>query len=420
MRVLIVSTIFPFPQDCGKARVLGGLCRFLLQAPQVESLSYFQISRRPSDHQDKLPVRYFHAASPRMMEVALNLTRGLLRGQLPTLQEAMTYAAEARAALFRVIEQEKPDLVIADTIRAGQYLTGSDRPPGRYFLYLDDLFSLRYERILKVLEKFPGRAVDPLGNFAAFIPAALRPLTENRVSLRALLQYERRAVFAREIAMVRHFERCFLINPAEVSLLRDRSGADNVFQLKLLTDAAENQAAYVGSSPYFVFLGDLQLPHNHLSILNFVRDGAELLSRALPGYKVLIVGKSARPELVEACSRYPMFEVRGYVPDLHSVMNGARGMLAPLLFGSGVKIKTLDALRLGVPLVASSFGVEGLDLQPDDHYLHAETVESVIQQMARLIDPHEHSRLSSNGRTWFDSNYSSSLVRDEYEQALLS
>jgi len=151
-----------------------------------------------------------------------------------------------------------------------------------------------------------------------------------------------------------------------------------------------------------------------------VRDGAELLSRALPGYKVLIVGKSARPELVEACSRYPMFEVRGYVPDLHSVMNGARGMLAPLLFGSGVKIKTLDALRLGVPLVASSFGVEGLDLQPDDHYLHAETVESVIQQMARLIDPHEHARLSSNGRTWFDSNYSSSLVRGEYEQALLS
>src|SRR3569623_285299 len=329
MHVLIVSTVFPYPQDCGKARVLGGLCRFLLQAPQVDRVSYFQVSRKPSDQQEKLPVRYFLASSPKLADVGFNLTRALFRGRLPTLQEAMTYASDARAELFRVIEREKPDLVIAATIRAGQYLTGTDRPPGRYFLYLDDLFSLRYERILKVLRKFPGRAVDPLGNFAAFIPPALRFLTESKVSLRALLRYERRAVFAREIAMVRHFERCFLINPAEVSLLRDRSGADNVFQLKLLTDAAENQAAYVGSSPYFVFLGALQHPPNHLSILNFVRDGAELLSRALPGYKVLIVGKSARPELVEACSRYPMFEVRGYVPDLHSVMNGARGMLAP-------------------------------------------------------------------------------------------
>jgi len=420
MHVLIVSTVFPYPQDCGKARVLGGLCRFLLQAPQVDRVSYFQVSRKPSDQQEKLPVRYFHASSPKMAEVGLNLTRALFRGRLPTLQEAMTYASDARAELFRVIEREKPDLVIADTIRAGQYLTGTDRPPGRYFLYLDDLFSLRYERILKVLRKFPGRAVDPLGNFAAFIPPALRFLTESKVSLRALLRYERRAVFAREMEIVRHFERCFLINPTEVALLRERAGADNVFQLKLLTDPVENTPSYVGASPYFLFLGDLQLPHNHLSILNFVRDGGELLSRALPGYKVLIVGKSARPELVEACARNPMFEVRGFVPDLRPVMNGARGMLAPLLFGSGVKIKTLDALRLGVPLVASSFGVEGLDLQPDDHYLHADTVESAIQQMARLIDPQEHSRLSSNARAWFDTNYSASMVSREYERVLLS
>lgn len=416
MHVLLVSTFFPLPQNCGKARVLGGLCAFLARHPRVTRVSYFHIARSGAAEAGNLAADYRHASSPRFGEVCRNLLGTLLSGRRPALQEALTFSRASQRQLWSYIREERPDVVMADTIRTAQYLEHADRPPARYLLYLDDLFSLRYERILEAMARFPDGAGDPLGNFVSFVPARLRAVATRRGSLRMLLNYERGAVHRREIEVVRRFERSFLISPEEVRILRERTGADSVYALKLLTEESVGPGRCDGRAPYFVFLGDLKLAHNRTAVETLIREGADRLANELPGHRVLIVGKSAPPELAAACARTTNFELTGFVPDLRSLLLHARGLLAPLLFGSGVKIKCLEALRLGVPVVASRFGVEGLGLRPEIEYLHADDVPAVVRQMRRLTDDAEHARLVAAGHAWFAGNYSPGVVWREYEQ----
>lgn len=419
MHVLLVSTFFPYPQNCGKARVLGGFCAFLRQHPRVRELTYFQIAREPAADRDAIGAAYHHAPGPGWFDVVRNLGRALRQRRWPALQEVLTYSRTAHRQLHEFIRTRQPDLVIVDTIRAAQYLETEDRPAARYFIYLDDLFSVRYERMLHLQRRMPGAAIDALGNFASFVPRLLRPLAAQPVFARALLRYERRAVQRREDEVVHRFERSFLINPDEAKLLRARTGVDSIHALKLLTEAPAQSAWCDGSGRYFVFLGDLRLAHNHHAILHLVREGGRLLAERLPGYRVVIVGKAPPPELVEACRSTPGFELAGFVPDLAALLRHSRGLLAPLLFGSGVKIKCIEALRWGVPIVATDYGVEGLGLRAGLDYLAAEDTDGVVRQMERLCDNREHARLVRAGRRWFESNYAPAVVWSEYERLLL-
>lgn len=420
--VLIISTAFPIPLNCGKAHVLRGLCDFFVRSPEVKRLTYFHIATGSHPDAANFAGEYRHGNGPSSLEAVRNIVATLLRGHLPCLQEALTYSRKTRRELYDFLKQEKPDLIICDTIRTAQYLDSVHRPPGRYFLYLDDLFSVRYERILEVIQRFALTAVNPLGNFAKFVPKPLRFLADKPLTVKALLHYEKIAVRSREIAVVPAFERCFLISPDEVAILRERSQQQNIHTLRLLLPPAPAVAsrAPFARGKYFVFLGDLKLAHNHVSILDFIQRAGARLREMLPDYQVLIAGKGANEELSAICAQHPNFKLMGFVPDLQELLGGSAGLIAPLLFGSGVKIKCIDALKLGVPIVATEFGVEGLGLTADINYFHASSTEIFVQQMLRLTDPAEYARIAAASRLWFEENYSPVVVEREYNQQLLT
>jgi glycosyltransferase involved in cell wall biosynthesis len=419
MRALLISTHYPWPSHCGKTQVLAGLCRFLSQHEAVSRFVFFHIGDRRSDHERSGLTEYRHGERPRFKEVLTNLATAVLRRRWPTFQEAMTYSASAQASLQECIDQEKPDLIIADTIRAAQYIDKLNCFKGKVYIYLDDLFSVRYARLLEILDDFPDESLNPLGNFVEFVPRPLRRLAFNRLILRGLLHWERAAVRYREDEAANIFKRVFLISAKEVEVLRHRSRKDTVFQLKLLTEEKITPKYDAKKRNYFVFLGDLGLPQNHLAILKFVEEGAELLQADLPDYRVKIVGKDPPRELVEACARTRNFEICGFVPNLDEVLSGARGMLAPLLYGGGVKIKCIEALRAGLPLIASQVAVEGLGLKPYVEFLPAESAQEMVALMRRLTDDVEQEQLAKRGREWFEANYSPQLVWTEYEELLL-
>jgi glycosyltransferase involved in cell wall biosynthesis len=419
VHVLIISTYFPYPVNCGKAKVLTGLCNFLSAHGRIDRISYIHVSKTRNPGSDKLPVSYIHINGPTAAEAAFNFIKGLITCSPVSLQESLTFSRKAKRDIKKFIDANKPNLVIADTIRAAQYVENDKSPSTRYFIYLDDLFSVRYARILDNIDRFSPKEINPLGNFSSFIPAGLAGLVDNRTALRILLSYEKARTRDREIVMTGQFEKCFLISSEEVETLRHRAGANNVFQLKMLLDGEAHPFEASSPEKYFVFLGDLELAHNHLSILNFIRKTSCSLPTALPGYKIIIIGKGAKPDLVAACANTP-FIIAGYIDDLEGTLKNSRGMLAPLLFGSGVKIKCLDSLKLGVPVIATRFGVEGLGIRPEHEYLHANTAEETVSQMQRLTLASEYERFSRAGRLWFETNYENRVVALEYERHLVT
>ena len=74
----------------------------------------------------------------------------------------------------------------------------------------------------------------------------------------------------------------------------------------------------------------------------------------------------------------------GYVDDLGDALRGHRGFLSPILSGAGVKTKVLDAMSVGLPVVATRLGVEGIPVTSGRDALVSDTTEGFVEHVRAL------------------------------------
>jgi glycosyltransferase involved in cell wall biosynthesis len=92
--------------------------------------------------------------------------------------------------------------------------------------------------------------------------------------------------------------------------------------------------------------------------------------------------------------------------DLQAIYRDSRVSVAPLLFGSGMKVKVLDAMARGMPIVTTSVGAEGIDMEHGKHLLVADNPDDMANEVDRLLtDPDLWQRLQVNSRA---------LIRERY------
>jgi len=77
---------------------------------------------------------------------------------------------------------------------------------------------------------------------------------------------------------------------------------------------------------------------------------------------------------------------RGYVDDLRPWYEGADAVVVPVFEGSGTRLKLVEAAEHARPIVTTSLGAQGLPLEPDVHYLRAETADEFVRAIDRIAD----------------------------------
>ena len=96
----------------------------------------------------------------------------------------------------------------------------------------------------------------------------------------------------------------------------------------------------------------------------------------------------------------------GYVLDLNDVYANARVAIAPLRSGAGTRLKILEGLAHGVPVVSTSIGAEGLALEADRDFVLADSPEAFASAVVRLLsDDAWHETLANQGATAVAENY---------------
>jgi GT2 family glycosyltransferase/glycosyltransferase involved in cell wall biosynthesis len=131
-----------------------------------------------------------------------------------------------------------------------------------------------------------------------------------------------------------------------------------------------------------------------------------LLRARVPYAKVAVTGANPPPSLLKYASG--ALEFVGYVPDLSALYSRARVALSPLRFGAGVKIKTVEAIQYGVPVVATSVGAEGLDITCHEAVNIADDEEVFAHLVAGLLTEHEawersHEAARRQMQSWFEA-----------------
>ena len=120
---------------------------------------------------------------------------------------------------------------------------------------------------------------------------------------------------------------------------------------------------------------------------------------------------------VRACAP-PHVEITGRIPDLVPLYRQTDLVLVPLRAGSGTRLKILEAFALGVPVISTPIGYEGLDVSCGEHLLAAETSSEFVDAVERLMADIDLRRgLASTARALAVARYDWSTIVALHEEA---
>ena len=412
--VALISAVDPYPTDAGKKVVLAGFVTYLSERYGAENVHYIKVGAPP---EGQFPVRLHVVPGPSRAAVLGNIATKVATGRA-SLQEAFLGSSRTAAEIARILDEIGPGLQIYDTVRMAQY--APDAVAADQICYLDDLFSERYDRMLAAARRYGDINISPLGNFAEHVPARLRPLATNRLGQTLLLRIERSLVRRSEDRTVWRFRRCLLVNAEEATILADRTGAPahRIRSLPPLVATPAAAARHYDGAAEFVFLGLLSLPHNDDGLRSFLATVWPLILTRLPGARLRVIGREARPELVELAATFPdSVVIEGYVADLGEALGGVTALVNPLRFGSGIKLKVIEALGRALPVVSTPVGAEGIDSGPGTGVLVGTEPERLAELLTSLTDPVYNSEVSGQARAHFAASYSATAVFSAYDEA---
>jgi glycosyltransferase involved in cell wall biosynthesis len=149
--------------------------------------------------------------------------------------------------------------------------------------------------------------------------------------------------------------------------------------------------------PTLIFCGTMDYNPNIDALRWYFAEMHDSLRRAIPDLQVLVVGKAPVAE-VKAYAEKPGVTVTGGVPDVRPYYRRAWLQMVPLRIGGGTRLKIVESLAIGTPVVSTSIGAQGLDLVHDQDILLADDSKAFVTQIIRALgDKSLRSRLAIAG-----------------------
>jgi len=211
---------------------------------------------------------------------------------------------------------------------------------------------------------------------------------------------------AEEKRLARMFDLCTATTRAEWRTLEEygTGAATDWFPNGVDADYfAPSDEAYDDDSISFV--GRMDYYPNQQCMFDFCANVLPLLRQRRPGVKLAIVGADPSPA-VKRLADIPGVSVTGSVPDVRPFVKRTTLMVAPLNIARGTQNKILEAMAMGVPVVASKLAAGGVDAVPGEHLLVADSPAEYANAIVMLFErPEARARLATAGRERIRSHH---------------
>jgi len=365
MRILVVSNAPPradnntmgVQQTFHRLRKLAGEHEFTIAFTNPENLPEpptspavpFQLVRLPN------PARPQPAAQPRArLKRQFRAWRHALFETKPHIYHEK-YDPVLREAINQVIQTRAPELV---HIIGEPMLINAPRAARRVLADFPDLFSILFARIDR---------------------ANLRRRTH---------QWQH----AREIQKLEHVEQTILTNAAAALFV---SETDRATALQIAPTARTFMTPNAVDLEYFssdhppavensiLFTGTLSYMPNVQALEFFVREIFPQIQSAVPTVELNIVGYKPAPSILEM--QNAQIHVHADVVDVRPFLARATVCIAPILSGSGTRIKIIEAWAMRKAVVATTIGAEGLEAQAGKHLLRADDAKNFAAAVIALL-----------------------------------
>lgn len=166
-----------------------------------------------------------------------------------------------------------------------------------------------------------------------------------------------------------------------------------------------------GDAPEMLFIGNMGYQPNADAAVYFCHEVLPLIRRGVGDAKLWIVGITPG-ESVRRLDGNGVF-VTGGVPDVVPYYERSRVCVVPLRAGSGTRLKILEAMALGRPVVSTSIGCEGLDVTNGEHILIADDAKQFSDHVVKLLNDRAlRSRIVTKAREFVVATYDWDVIAE--------
>ncbi len=167
--------------------------------------------------------------------------------------------------------------------------------------------------------------------------------------------------------------------------------------------------------PHLLFTGTMSYFPNWDAALYFYKEILPLIRTAHPEITFNIVGNHP-PEQIKRIANGINVVVTGHVPDIRPHFDQAAVFVSPLRSGSGVQVKNLEAMGMGVPVVTTSIGAQGLEAKAGQDILIADAPEEFARHVIDLIQSSDlRQKIGDAGRQLVEAKYNWPILAQRLE-----
>jgi polysaccharide biosynthesis protein PslH len=212
-----------------------------------------------------------------------------------------------------------------------------------------------------------------------------------------------------ESRLLRQCDAHIVVSQRDKSALQELVPKARVHVVENGVDTADLSAGEQTGSPLsrtdIIFVGSMDYHANVDGAIYFSTEVWPTIRSVAPQLHLRIVGSNPTRE-VRDLAQLPGISVTGAVDDVRPYYRRAFAAVVPLRIAGGTRLKVLEAMATGTPVVSTSIGAEGLEVKPGVHILLADEPEALARSVLELSDSNDlWQRLSQQGRELAHSRY---------------
>lgn len=390
-KVLYIVSRLP-TSYAGREYMINQNIRFLLEGEVKVDIAHFDENKKKCDKKN-----YIQMPKPHPLEILFN---GIFRWKF-SFQERLFYSARAKKMVAKLIRENNYDLVLVDMVRMA-YLVEEEKV--KKILEYDDLLSLRYKRMVSSFSD----NIDLLGTYSEKYPSFFATIV--KPFRKMILSMESSLIGNREVVLSKKFNKLSFTSPLEASLFKESTGLENIFFNPPCVPENILTEKLLDEDNYYVFVGNLKANHN-LACLREISNIFATENLKNENIKIYVYGDYDQ-RAIDLCASSNQIILKGMVEDISSALSTAACLIAPIPFGSGIKVKVVEAMSYGVAVITNSIGVEGIGVTAGVEYIECNDSNEFANKIIELrYSPEELQQIGARGRSYVMNNFSEGKVR---------
>ncbi len=296
--------------------------------------------------------------------IIINMIRAVMKG-LP-FQVGYFYNSNAEAQIHDLINKHKPDVIFCQLLRTAQYITGI---------------------------KYVPRVIDFQDVFSAGM--------KRRIGSEP---FWKKIFVKKEAVLLHHYEQ-FVMDELEGWIIiteQDRNAFphEGSSEIRIISNGVDSEFFSPSTTEKkfdIVFTGNMAYPPNIRACEYIVRDILPILNKKKPGLKILLAGATPVNRVKDLAG--PQVTVSGWMDDIRDAYSESSIFLAPMMIGTGLQNKLLEAMSMGLPCITSSLANNALGAIPDQEILVADHAVGFAEHICSLLESEKLAeKLANAGR----------------------